>query len=108
MEFVACFSCLGVESYEEFVGERDADDLGRFAGPCEPLPEGDEVWFVAARTAGGEEQEFAHSGPAAGDGAPPLLSSTVLSQGSEACLVCAAELSLATVRSCGTGLRSRG
>jgi hypothetical protein len=32
------------------VGERDADDLGWFAGQGEPLPEGDEVRFVAAAT----------------------------------------------------------
>ncbi len=84
LECAACFSCLCVESYEEFVCEGDADDFGRLAGGGEAFAEGDEVWFVAATNAGDDEEEIADGGASSSDGAFALMFAAVLGQGREA------------------------
>ncbi len=61
-----------VQTYEEFVGEGDADDFGRFSLVAESFPEGDEVRFKAAcdaRVVGEPSQE---AGGAEGLGRPGL------------------------------------
>jgi hypothetical protein len=62
-----------VKSYEQIVGQGDADDFGRFAGGAEAPLEGDEVRFMAAHNAGSDEPDFPHRGAAAADRALALL-----------------------------------
>lgn len=55
---------FGMEAYEQFSGQRDANHFRRLTGGGQLLLESDEVWFVAAHYTGHNEQDFAHRGAA--------------------------------------------
>ena len=63
------------------MGERDANDFGRFSGGAETLLEGNEVRFVTACHAGDDEQDFAHRCSSAAHGTLALVLARVVGYG---------------------------
>ena len=79
----SCQAWVASQSDEEFMGQRDADDLLGLSGLVQPSVEGCEVGLVPADDFGDDEEHGPDAGASAADGAFPGPPTAVVGDGRE-------------------------